>query len=307
MAKELKNIGYKEVEMRESFVFYRSFYEAIKDLPRDVQGEIYTAIMEYGLYGNETEQLKPIARSVFTLIKPVIDSNYVRYENGKTGGAPKGVCNNPNGRRGKSTEQTENKPKTNQELTKNKPRTNQEQTENKHYVDVDVDVDDNKKNNPSGLSKKGQGLFSETAEIDYTRIVEMYHETCTNFPRLIKLSDARKQKIRIRFEEMNGSYDTMANVFAKMQGSKFMRGDNRNGWKATFDWIFENSKNWVKVLEGQYDNPEQPRSTNLGIGEFINQQGQRTYGSGKYIIPDDAPPRPGDKYFWNASTKQWLV
>lgn len=37
--------------MRDSFVFYRSFYDAIKDLPRDVQGEIYTAIMEYSLYG----------------------------------------------------------------------------------------------------------------------------------------------------------------------------------------------------------------------------------------------------------------
>ena len=52
---------------------------------------------------------------------------------------------------------------------------------------------------------------------------------------------------------------------------------------------------------------QQAARVNLGIGEFINQQGQRTYGSGKYIIPDDAPPRPGDKYFWNASTKQWLV
>ena len=52
---------------------------------------------------------------------------------------------------------------------------------------------------------------------------------------------------------------------------------------------------------------QQAARVNLGIGEFINPQGQRTYGSGKYIIPDDAPPRPGDKYFWNASTKQWLV
>ena len=51
--------------MRDSFVFYRSFYDAIKDLPRDVQGEIYTAIMEYSLYGKETENLKPIARSGF--------------------------------------------------------------------------------------------------------------------------------------------------------------------------------------------------------------------------------------------------
>lgn len=82
--------------MRESFVFYRSFYDAIKDLPRDVQGEIYTAIMEYSLYGKETENLKPIARSVFTLMKPQIDVNNKRFENGKKGGRPKSE-DKPNG------------------------------------------------------------------------------------------------------------------------------------------------------------------------------------------------------------------
>ena len=66
--------------MRDSFVFYRSFYDAIKDLPRDVQGEIYTAIMEYSLYGKETENLKPIAHSVFTLMKPQIDVNNKRQK-----------------------------------------------------------------------------------------------------------------------------------------------------------------------------------------------------------------------------------
>lgn len=70
---------------RESFVFYRSFYEAIRQLPRDIQGEIYTAIMEYGLNGRETERLKPIARSIFMLIKPQIEANWQRYQNGKKG------------------------------------------------------------------------------------------------------------------------------------------------------------------------------------------------------------------------------
>ena len=56
--------------LRESFVFYKSFYEAIRGLPRDIQGEIYTAIMEYGLYGEEPVCLKPIASCVFTLVKP---------------------------------------------------------------------------------------------------------------------------------------------------------------------------------------------------------------------------------------------
>lgn len=72
-------------------MFYRSFYEAIKDLPKDIQGEIYEAIMEFGLNDNELENMKPVTRSIFTLIRPQIEANKRRYENGKKGGRPKSV------------------------------------------------------------------------------------------------------------------------------------------------------------------------------------------------------------------------
>lgn len=75
--------------MRESFIFYRSFYDAIKDLPKDIQGEIYTAIMEYSLYGNETDNLKIVARSIFTIVKHQID------QQGEQGGF-KGVNSDEN-------------------------------------------------------------------------------------------------------------------------------------------------------------------------------------------------------------------
>ena len=38
-----------------------------------------------------------------------------------------------------------------------------------------------------------------------------------------------------------------------MEASSFLKGNNNRKWKATFDWVFENSNNWVKVYEGQYD------------------------------------------------------
>lgn len=74
---------------RDSFIFYRSFYEAIRDLPRDIRLEVLTAIMEYALYGRQPDALKPFARSIFTLIKPNIDANLSRYTNGKKGGRPR--------------------------------------------------------------------------------------------------------------------------------------------------------------------------------------------------------------------------
>lgn len=71
---------------RDSFIFYRSFYEAVKELPKDIRLEVYTAIMEYALYGKSPEGLKPFANGIFTLIKPSIDSNNTRFENGCKGG-----------------------------------------------------------------------------------------------------------------------------------------------------------------------------------------------------------------------------
>ena len=99
--------------MREGFIFYRSFYEAIKDLPRDVQGEVYTAIMEYSLNGITTENLKPIARSVFTLMKPQIDANNIKRNNGLKGGRPS-LDNNQ--------EVTEKEPNNNLNVTEPEPK-----------------------------------------------------------------------------------------------------------------------------------------------------------------------------------------
>ena len=100
---------------RESFVFYRSFYEGIKELPRDIQGEVLTAIMEYGLNGVTTENQKQITKAMFALIKPQLDANNQRFENGKKGGNPKANCNQT---------ETETKPKQNRNKTKPEPNVN---------------------------------------------------------------------------------------------------------------------------------------------------------------------------------------
>lgn len=97
----------KEKIERDSFVFYRSFYEAIKDLDKKEQSNLLSAICELALNGNEIE-LNGISSTIFKLIKPQINANLKRYRNGSKGGRPK----------------TEKKPKENQSKTKHKPNVN---------------------------------------------------------------------------------------------------------------------------------------------------------------------------------------
>ena len=74
--------------MRDSVVFYRSFYDAVKNLPPEEFKKSVQAIMEYGL--NEIEpETTGIERTVFLLTKPQIDANNRRYQNGSKGGKPK--------------------------------------------------------------------------------------------------------------------------------------------------------------------------------------------------------------------------
>ena len=61
---------------KESFVFYKSFYDALQDL------KVYDTICDLALNGNETK-LTGVAKTIFTLIKPQILANTKRYENGK--------------------------------------------------------------------------------------------------------------------------------------------------------------------------------------------------------------------------------
>ena len=69
---------------RDSFVFYRSFEQAISlsELEDSQQLEIYRMISQYALDGIMPEG-HGITMAIFTLIQPQIDANYRRYENGK--------------------------------------------------------------------------------------------------------------------------------------------------------------------------------------------------------------------------------
>lgn len=69
-------------EKRDSMVFYRSFYEALKELPLEQKGVIYDAIFEYSLNFNEVG-LSGLNYAIFTLIKPQLEANNKKYHNGK--------------------------------------------------------------------------------------------------------------------------------------------------------------------------------------------------------------------------------
>jgi hypothetical protein len=115
---------------QDSIVIFRSYIDAIAELPAELYKEVSRVLYAYAFDGIEPgDEASPTARALFIALKSQIDFNVARYEravrNGSKGGAPKGTRNNPNGRRGK---------RTNQELTE----TNQKLTNPEKLVISDV-------------------------------------------------------------------------------------------------------------------------------------------------------------------------
>ena len=76
-------------ESRESFVFYRSFLGAIREMEQADQLAMFWAICNYALTGEEPALQSAIQRAVFAVIRPSIDTNIAKREGGKRGGRPK--------------------------------------------------------------------------------------------------------------------------------------------------------------------------------------------------------------------------
>ena len=70
---------------RDSFVTYRSFYEAVKSLDYETIGKVYVAINEYALDHNEVE-CEGIIKTIFTLIKPQLEASFQKAISGSKGG-----------------------------------------------------------------------------------------------------------------------------------------------------------------------------------------------------------------------------
>lgn len=79
--------------MRDTFIFYRDWLNALNDMPDNIQLEVYKSIAKYALDGTLAE-LSPLAKIAFSFVKPQIDRDIDKYNkvvernraNGRNGG-----------------------------------------------------------------------------------------------------------------------------------------------------------------------------------------------------------------------------
>lgn len=102
------------------------------------------------------------------------------------------------------------------------------------------------KTEDSGFSKP-----APRERVEYSKIIELYHQSCPKLPRVELLHESRKAAIKARHSEFGlAGIETM---LTNAGNSSFLNGTNDRNWTANFDWLFRPT-NFMKVYEGNYKN-----------------------------------------------------
>ena len=144
---------------RESFIFYRSFYDSIKGLGDAEFAECMRFLCEYGLNGAE-QTGGTLAEVVLKMAKPQIDANNQRRANGAKGGRPK--ASPSEGEQAVSDRKTDGSETENHRLRDAKPNVNGNGNVNENG---NGNVNENGNGN-GNENEKGNGEGNENASQD---------------------------------------------------------------------------------------------------------------------------------------------
>ena len=108
--------------------------------------------------------------------------------------------------------------------------------------------------------------FSRSYEDIKNKWIKIAHEYKLSGTQL-KITEKRKRVINNLLKEY--SAEEVLQAMEKVHTSSFLQGNNKTGWQIAFDW-FINKSNFLKVLEGNYDDKTSSEIKNNNI--YANQK-----------------------------------
>ena len=249
--------------MKESFVFYKDWYTAIKDLDSSVQLEVYDAIMRK-VFDDRDITLSALAKVAVGFIFPQIERDNAKYERiikrrSEAGKKHRGnqYTNGTNGTSVPSLEQNGTNG-TNGTVNVN------------DNDNVNVNVNDNvlsKDNNSTFLTEGTSDSDAvRTSPKTYREKVIMYFNDKMRGKSIKPIKNIventqRAEWLKARRREHGDNAILL--MIDKASASQFLNGYNSKGFVASFDWLIR-PNNFLKVLEGNYDDRTE-RKDNRGM------------------------------------------
>ncbi|MBQ6843302.1 MAG: hypothetical protein IJO60_01555 [Agathobacter sp.] len=106
------------------------------------------------------------------------------------------------------------------------------------------------------------------------QIINLYNDICKSYPKILTLSEKSKKILKSSLQIY--SLDDFKYVFETAELNDFLKGGNKDEWKASFDWLIK-TDNMAKVLAGVYE-PFKSSQTPNSFTKFH----QRKYDTDEY-------------------------
>lgn len=220
--------------MKESFIFYRSFFEAIKSLDDRKRLKMFDLIANYALNSEEIDTKYEICAQLFALIKPQILANNKRYSDGQKGGRP----------RKEKTSGFENKKTSGYSEKKPNENVNENENENEN-VNVNVNAETKKTDpyiNPikTFFISEYQKVFNTKPYLSNSDCIRLT-ELSSEYPEIKEIIPTAISKLKkISFDDINfkptASWLLKSNNFERVMNGEFDTEDD-NSWLD--DWVKE--------------------------------------------------------------------
>lgn len=308
-------------EERKTFVFYGSWYRALSRFPADMQNAIYNAVFRYALYGEKVSDSEDCAvRVAFELIRENIDMAQAEYDakSRKRSGAAQKRWSKAKGDSMDEAQSLTSKKSTTSTTTESEPEAEAAETEENAAEDeaaetkttstTDAAEEDTEasENDKKDASEKGGDAAEpeENAKRDLTAQQVLSEFLCHR-----------------RAEQLEGLANELG---VTRQTLETMALDVANEWRMTdmlHDSYTSGARHLVNTIRKKLsvNNNKSGKPTpgsrvggsgtqpKLGVGEYINERGERTYGRSGVVVPPNAPPRPSNGHWWHDISEAWLL
>lgn len=230
---------------KKNLLIFPSLWEGIKELTNEQKGELFSALCLKFLEGEDPEITDNYVMFVYKFYSSAIADSLKKYED---------ICEKrAEARRGKTKD---NK----QEQT----ITNNNKEEQKKTKSDFVAYKEKEKEKEKEIEK--ENIYNSLADA----VRAFNSQLSEKLPMVVTFNEKRKQKLATRwqeFEKVGEPYEVWHKLIEIIKNSKFLLGE-AGDWKCSFDWLIDNSTNWLKVYEGHYNNSNNQKSASFQGGNY---------------------------------------
>lgn len=265
---------------KQTFVMYKSWKQLFKSLPAEQAKDLICAVYDYQDEGCINTD-DPAVVAMFNMMKELFDRDSQKYEKtvqkrkeaGASGGKAKAskskqMVANATGVLANGSKSKQNVPVYEYEYVYEYDNDSVNVVPSEQKADS-TDVE-SVSAEPTVMASAQAGdqesnaarVVSGSHRVPFQEIVNLYNKTCHSLPSVRAVSDTRRKLIRSRYHD--SGLDEIKIVFEKAEASDFLTGRKHPYWTGCgFDWLMKPT-NFLKVLEGNYDNKEQPVRSGSG-------------------------------------------